>query len=261
MAELGQTDDPKALIPGDVGAITENVLAIIGRGSSLRQTGTALKGIDTGNYWNGDGANSFRDTFEKVPPKWETAGDAFRSAATALNNFAWTLGWAQGQAAEAIRIWREAEEATRRAVDAHNSAVAHAALLSAASTTPVEVAPFVDPGVEGRARAQALLQSARTQLVSAGDEAAVSVRAATEQAPEKPLAWDRVKHWGSEFGSGARVQVLDPHQRTLLHPGGEDSAGRAGRLPVPLLNHDPQVAAAQPLETDDDEIVFQPEQH
>lgn len=209
MAELGQTEDPKALIPGDVGAITENVLAINGRGSSLRQTGTALKGIDTGNYWKGDGANSFRDTFEKVRPKWETAGDAFRSAATALNNFAWTLGWAQGQAAEAIRIWREADEATRRAVDAHNSAVAQAALLSAASTTPVEVSPFVDPGVEGRARAQALLQSARTQLVSAGDEAADSVRAATEHAPEKPSAWDRVKHWGSEFGSGAWESLVE----------------------------------------------------
>ena len=109
-------------------------------------------------------------------------------------------------------MWREAEEATRRAVDAHNTAVAQAAVLSAVSSTPVEVAPFVDPGVEGRARAQAILQSARTQLVVAGDEAASAVRAAGDQAPEKPSLWERAKYWGSEFGAGAWESVVELYE-------------------------------------------------
>jgi hypothetical protein len=35
MAELGQTGDPKQLVPGDPGAIDENVVAIRGRGQAM----------------------------------------------------------------------------------------------------------------------------------------------------------------------------------------------------------------------------------
>ena len=230
MAELGQTEDPKALIPGDAGAITENVMAIHGRGKSLESTGNALKAVDTGNYWKGDGANQFRETFSQVPPKWITAGDAFAQVGRALEGFALSLSWAQGQAAEAIRIWKEAEEATRRAIDAHNSAVAQAAVLSAASSTPVEVAPFVDPGVEGRQVAQAILRSARAQLASAGDSAAQALRAAADTAPEKPAFWDRAKYWASEFGGGIWDSVKEINDLTQKFGYGRLMADPSGYL-------------------------------
>lgn len=56
-------------------------------------------------------------------------------------------------------------------------------------------------------------------------------------------------------------QVLDPHQRPIPDPAGDHPAPRAGRLPGLVLDDDPQVLAAQPLDTGDDELVFQAEQH
>lgn len=49
MPDLGDTANPRALIPGDPDAIADNVRAIGGRGHALAQVGAALDGIDTGD--------------------------------------------------------------------------------------------------------------------------------------------------------------------------------------------------------------------
>lgn len=57
------------------------------------------------------------------------------------------------------------------------------------------------------------------------------------------------------------VQVLDPYQRTVLHPAGDDPASWTGTLSVQRFDDDPQTLLAEPFQVGDDELVIQPEQH
>lgn len=113
MAELGQTRDPRLLTPGDPGAIDENVVAIRGRGEAMENAGNGLKRID-GGAWIGAAGNAFREAFSYEPGRWFAAGDAFEATATALSDYAGTLRWAQGQAADAAWLWDQGEYATQR---------------------------------------------------------------------------------------------------------------------------------------------------
>ncbi|MAU81230.1 MAG: hypothetical protein CME34_05035 [Gordonia sp.] len=212
MAELGDTTDPTALIPGDPAAIDENVTAIGGRGNSMAIAGASLRGIHTGDYWTGTGAEAFRDVFEKEPVKWLTAADSFINTARTLGQYAGVLRWAQGQAKEAIDKYEAAQRATAKAVIDYNTAVNNANTVNranAAADNPVRVTvpPFVDPGVEGRAAAQSILSRARQQLAEAGDTAAGDIRGQCAHAPDAPDhrsgIWDYVK----EFGGGAWESV------------------------------------------------------
>jgi Putative T7SS secretion signal domain len=47
------------------------------------------------------------------------AGDAFHTAAGALDAYASTLVWAQQQAAAAISLWSQGQAATRQAMAQH----------------------------------------------------------------------------------------------------------------------------------------------
>ena len=115
---------------------------------------------------------------------------------------------------------------------------------AAARRKKVSVDILAEPAGEPRPRGDRLgLLRERTRTAE---------RLGTGQAPLAPPQLDHLP---------ARVKVLHPHQRSLLDPRGEDTTPRAGRPPLPQLDHDPQVAAAEPLETGDDELVFQPEQH
>lgn len=212
MAELGETGDPIELIPGNPSAIDDNVIAIRGRGDAMELAGTSLRRIDTGDYWSGDTANAFRDVFSYEPPRWITAADSFHQASEALRGFADVLRWAQTQAQAAIHRWDEAQETTRRAIEAHNAAVTEADTQNAAnalagSNTRIEVAAFVDPGNEGREAARGLLQGARYQLQEAGDRAATTLTDATEDAPEVPGSG--VGFFFKEIGAGAWESVTD----------------------------------------------------
>ena len=114
-ANLGQTDDPKALVPGDVGAVTSTMWAMRTYGDALHDAGTGLARIDTQEGWQGEAANQFRSRFDGEPGKWIEAGDCFHNAAGALDSYASTLQWAQREAGEAIRLWNEGEAATAAA--------------------------------------------------------------------------------------------------------------------------------------------------
>src|SRR5699024_7801148 len=118
MPELGATDDPVALVPGNPGAIEENVRVLRGRAESAIDAGEGLRAIDTGS-WTGPAARAFHDKFSYEPAKWLKAGDALDAAAVALDGYADTLRWAQRQAAEAIRLWDQGEAATRKARAEH----------------------------------------------------------------------------------------------------------------------------------------------
>jgi hypothetical protein len=100
--------------------------------------------------------DAFRDKFSYEPNKWYAAADSLATAADALNTYAQTLQWAQGQAAEAIRLWDEAQATSARARQAYDQAA-----RQAAPGRPCP--PFTDPGDAGRQAAQDTLRRAATR--------------------------------------------------------------------------------------------------
>jgi hypothetical protein len=164
MAELGQTNDPKALIPGDAGTLNSTALELRNYGDLLALAGQGLQRIDTSGGWSGPAADAFRSVFHGQPAKWIEAGDAFHEAATALYTYAEALEWAQGQAGDAIDLWA--------AGTAHHQA------------------------------AQSLLAAARGTLASAGDTANTVVGRARDLAPPKPSLWSEITSDVGSFLSG-----------------------------------------------------------
>lgn len=177
-AELGQTQDPRALVPGDAGAVTTTASSLKGYGQLLAETGGGLRDLDSGG-WEGQAAEAFRDYFHGQPQRWIQGGDAFTAAAGALEEFTHTLSWAQGQAADAIRVWALGQAATQHA---H----AEAASANQAEAMVTTSAPVQDPGEGFRTQAQQILDRARSQLDGAGAQAAATVSHASEQAPQGP---------------------------------------------------------------------------
>lgn len=161
--ELGETSDPRQLIPGDSGAIANVAGAMYAYGNALHAAGVGLARIDTTAGWSGAAADAFRKRFSGHPQQWVEAGLCFQDAAAALDGYIPVLDWAQQRAGEAIRLWAESKR-------------------QAASDT---------------------LSSARSQLSSAGDTAAAAVGKARDKAPPKPGFWSQVGHFFDGLGHDA----------------------------------------------------------
>jgi hypothetical protein len=178
MAELGQTGDPRQLVPGDAAAIGVTAQAFRSRAGALARAGVGLSRIDTADGWSGPAGDAFRVKFQGQPGGWLLAGGCFLDAADALDSYSSMMAAAQERAAEAVQQWKAAQLTTFTAVESYE-------LYQQQGGTD----PFQDPGEAGRASAQALLTAARSELKKAGDDAAVAVGAAREKAPEKPSIW------------------------------------------------------------------------
>ncbi|MBO0871456.1 MAG: hypothetical protein J2P15_23120, partial [Micromonosporaceae bacterium] len=199
MAELGETTDPKQLIPGDVSAIASTMWAMRTYGDTLAQAGTGLSRIDTTGGWRSGAADRFRAAYSGEPSRWTEAGTSFHNAADAIDGYASTLGWAQGRAQDAINLWAQGVHATATARAEYDKAKQGGA----------QVGNFVDPGAGTRQSAQEILTDARLQLKRAGDTANKTVGAARDKAPPEPGFWSKVGDFFGGVGSD------------LLH-GGED---------------------------------------
>jgi hypothetical protein len=192
MAELGDTADPKQLVPGEPGEIRKSTAHLVTYGSTMLQVGDGLKKLDTGG-WTGQAADAFHARFQDEPQRWLDAGDAFHAAAGAIDGYAGTLEWAQGQAAQAIALYQQGEQATQQAKSRHDQAAATAAQQAAAAGQPSPPdQPFQDPGDATRAQAKQLLDRARAQLLTAGDQAVATIDRAQEHAPQEPGFLDDV---------------------------------------------------------------------
>jgi hypothetical protein len=152
--QLGQTNDPTELVPGDPREIYAIEARLIEYGDLLHEAGAGLGRIDTTAGWSGAAADAFHNVFHGQPGKWVQAGDAFHAAANALDSYACVLTWAQGKAADAISMWRT--------------------------------------GTDHHQAAQDTLASAISQTDSAGQSAADAVGAARDLAPPKPSLWSRL---------------------------------------------------------------------
>jgi hypothetical protein len=212
MSNLGATNDPKALVPGDAATLEDTVQMLNSYGDMLAEAGTGLQRIDTSDGWSGTAADGFRKAFHGQPGKWVEAGGCFHSAAQAVATYISALTWAQRQAAEAIREYNEGQAATKQAQADHTRAVQQAQAQAAASGTPAPNIPFTDPGQARRQAAQQMLDRARKQLTDVGNTAADTVDKARDKAPPKP-------GWLSQLGSG-----LENFGSKALH--GLENAGK-----------------------------------
>jgi hypothetical protein len=223
MAELGETSDPRVLVPGDPSAIVASARALRARGDALLQAGTGLQRIDTAGGWSGAAADAFRAKFAGQPGKWLEAGDCFHTAAATLDSYSATLTWGQGQAAEAITRWNAGQDATRTAQTQYEQ------YQRAGGTEP-----FVDPGEAGRRSAQQLLDTARQTVDAAGDRAAGTVGTVRDRAPRKPSFWSKVGTFLSGVGAGLEnagghvVNGLASFGNAVVHHPGDVGVMAAG---------------------------------
>src|SRR6266496_1047980 len=176
-SELGQTNNPKDLVPGDTAPLDAMEIQLLNYAGYLHQAGDGLKRITTEEGWSGEAAEKFRDAFHGEPRRWFEAGDGFEQAAGAVEKHRSMLTWTQGQAQAAIDLWNEGQILTAAAKTEHANAVKQAKQQALAMTSmgvptmPAHI-PFVDPGESKRAAARDTLNRAREQLDMAGHEAA-----------------------------------------------------------------------------------------
>ncbi|CAM3802490.1 putative T7SS-secreted protein [Kibdelosporangium persicum] len=191
-AELGQTMDPRELIPGLPEAISTDLRALVENVKQVATVGQGLGSVDVVE-WTGQAASSFLEMFGQEPPKWMQAVEDMGIAGDALADFGDMLTWAQGEAQKAIEMYTEAMAASR--------AAAASALEQAQNGV---VGPFFDPAADAFHNAQTVLQNARDQLASAGGTIA-------QMFGMQPDGEGKYTHQGREVGFG--LENANPNNR------------------------------------------------
>ncbi|MFD5734295.1 putative T7SS-secreted protein [Streptomyces sioyaensis] len=197
MAQLGETSNPRELVPGAPDALTTTAQSLLAYGDVLIEAGKGLAKIDTEDGWRGKAGDAFRDRFHGQPAKWTEAGDDFHAAANALYEYIHALRAAQRRAGDAISQFARGQAATTTAENAHSQQVS-----AAHSRGDSAEIPFHDPGEADRTAAREDLETARSNVESAGHTAATLVKKATESAPERPGFWSDVGDFFSDVGEG-----------------------------------------------------------
>lgn len=180
-AELGASDDPKALIVGDKSAVAEQATAILDEQRRIGKLLDIIDGLAVPTWEGGLGKLGYVLKAGQETAKFEAYRDALKQAGTNLSGYADALATAQDRAQDAIDKWNEGEAATKTALADHNAAVdaynrevdAHNAALKSGRSVPligfVHPGPFVDPGESLRKEAEEILADAREQLNDAGN--------------------------------------------------------------------------------------------
>ncbi|MEU6239365.1 putative T7SS-secreted protein, partial [Kitasatospora sp. NPDC047058] len=192
---LKQTDDPKELVHGDAKKLNEVAGHLKKFHDAFDKTGSGLAKLDH-EHWTGEAAEAFQKAFQPQPKQWLTAADAFGKAASALETFAHTVTWAQGEAAEAARMWKAAEKKTDAAAKAWTQdAMTYNLRVKAYNSTPADKRPatppadpgdFKDPAEAEYKQAEEKLNSARSQRDSAARTATAAIAALVQTAPNMP---------------------------------------------------------------------------
>ncbi|HWE88804.1 MAG TPA: RHS repeat-associated core domain-containing protein [Pseudonocardiaceae bacterium] len=217
-ARLGQSTDPTKLVHGDVNALTGTAQKLATFATAFAETAQGLSAVDT-QHWVGQAADAFRAKFDPHTKQWSDARDACAKAGSAMDSYAQTVTWAQGQAQQAIDLYQRGQQASQQAaaaynqqVDAYNQAAqGYNQAVSAGQSpgaAPTKPGAFSDPGAALRQQALELLDAARAKRDSAAGEAASAVSAATELAPAQPSFGQRLADDFSDTVSGANLGVV-----------------------------------------------------
>ncbi|MBA2809394.1 hypothetical protein E0500_018820 [Streptomyces sp. KM273126] len=107
-AALGETTDPKELIPGDVEKLGELTTALTNWSDKFDGIGDGLQGLRIPG-WTGKASDAFWPTLSTEKTNWYLASDAMSGAAKAVTSYSSMLSWAQQQAATAIAQWESGQ--------------------------------------------------------------------------------------------------------------------------------------------------------
>ncbi len=142
-------------------------------------------------------------------PKWLHAADACHAAGKALESYADTVKWAQGQAQQAIDLYKRGKKASEQAVESYNKKVdAYNAAIKADKDPGPPLERFADPGRSDIARAREILAEARRQRNEVGGAAAGKVTAALEYAPAEPPPLNRLVADGLDGYTALNTEIL-----------------------------------------------------
>lgn len=244
--ELGQTQDPALLIPGNPSVVRENVTNI-----STTQQLVSTASDDVAAVTDADAvASGMTSIFYGLDrasqiTRYEGLDKVLGTAYNALNTYAGALAAAQGIAQDAITRWNEGEQATATAKTAHEEA-AHAyeesltkLLIPSFGPTHVPIPTarpgppglFIDPGETIRKDAQEMLAHGRDGLRKAAS-AALKTLGAPQKADEEKnsssgdidwlgadgsmegpsISWD---FWEKKFGTKDDGEEDSPFKITL----------------------------------------------
>ncbi|MFJ8586387.1 putative T7SS-secreted protein [Streptomyces sp. NPDC093595] len=205
--QLGQSEEAAELVHGQASRITASAKNLRDFSAAFNMVGAGLKGLDSA-HWKGEAADTFREKFQPLPTDWLHAADAFEAAAAALTAYAATVTAAQGMAREAIALFKQGNETSRKAVDAHNKKVAAYNTARTSDAPLPEPAPFTDPGQALRDQAQEILDNARRQRDAAAETANQVVTAALAHAPAEKSAMERAKLGLMDFALGNGIETV-----------------------------------------------------
>jgi len=169
-AELGDTDDPTALVPGDPGALFACAQQYRDAASGCERAANELAGLRQVDGWEGESAGAFAQRVTNMVTAWDDLAEKMGAAAGAWEQYATVLGWGQQKAGDAIAMFAHAAALTAAA-----AAEAPAPLGPRGDTGPGTRA-FPDPGSGPRSDARALLAYARESVADAAAEAAAVLR-------------------------------------------------------------------------------------
>ncbi|MFJ9035355.1 putative T7SS-secreted protein [Streptomyces sp. NPDC102406] len=190
--QLGQTEEADELVHGKPDTIRESAKHLKDFHTAFDHVASGMRKVDSSG-WAGEGGDAFRKKFEMHPTKWAQAADACETAAGALESYADTVTWAQGQAKEAVELYKKGKKASEDAVDAYNKKIdAYNAKIRADQDPGPEPEPFHDPGKADIQAAREKLGTARKQRNTAASDAQTKVRAALAHAPAEPPPLDRL---------------------------------------------------------------------
>ena len=181
MTELGESTDPRVLVPGKAAGIDQAAARWRRLAGVAEQTAASLKAVGVPEGWAGDAADAFESRVASVGRRWDRVSDALTAAASALEGFSSTLLWAQGQAEVSVDMW---ERAARQSAEGVAAPMVGLGLRAEASPSSP-----VDPGGPLRQRAVELLGDARERLAAAGDSAASAIDAAAAEPDLDAEVW------------------------------------------------------------------------
>ncbi|MFC8827903.1 putative T7SS-secreted protein [Streptomyces sp. NPDC057137] len=220
--QLGRTEDANELIHGNPGKISASAKHLKDFQAAFDKVGQGMRGLDS-THWRGEGGDAFRKKFEMHPTKWLRASDACETAGGALDAYADTVKWAQGQAKEAITLYKKGKAASEEALKTYNQRIDTYNAKVKADQDPGPVPePFSDPGKADIKAAREKLAEARKQRNEAAATARGKVKAALAHAPAEPPPLDRL---GDNLLDG--YQALNTE---LTHVVGGALKGTAGLL-------------------------------
>ncbi|MER6681372.1 putative T7SS-secreted protein [Streptomyces olivaceoviridis] len=218
--QLNQTEEPNELVHGNPDKIRESAKHLRDFHGAFDKVSSGLKKVDSSG-WQGEGGDAFREKFGVHPTKWAEAADACDEAAGALESYAYTVKWAQGQAKEAVELYKKGRKASKDAVDAYNKKVdAYNAKVKANEDPGPKPDPFQDPGKADIKAAVEKLAEARKQRNTAASEAQGKVKAALAHAPAEPPPLSRI---GNDLVDGYQAVNTE-----LTHVVGGALKGTAG---------------------------------